>query len=64
MTALSLRRFSSVLYKRSAIAHGAGGNKRGLAVLDYVIAEQGAAHRAARSTDLLPPISQHVPAWA
>jgi hypothetical protein len=36
---------SWVLYKRSAIAHGAGCNKRGLAVLkvlDYVIAEQGA----------------------
>jgi len=36
---------SWVLPKRSAIAHGAGGNKRRLAllkVLDYVIAEQGA----------------------
>jgi hypothetical protein len=36
---------SWVFSKRSAIAHGAGGNKRGLAllkVLDYMIAEQGA----------------------
>jgi hypothetical protein len=45
---------SCALYKRSAFAHGKGGNKRGLAVLkvlDDVIAERARAHRAARSTD-------------
>jgi hypothetical protein len=49
-----------VLYKRSEIAHGTGGNKRGVAVLkilDYVIAEPGALIGRPRSTDYCPAIA-------